>query len=79
MSCDLEQDVEYRHKDRQRALAAKMQKQMTDRFVQENTPMCMPPKPLFIAVRKQLGLPVFAFMRYPMPSGKVETTYERIA
>jgi hypothetical protein len=67
------------HAQWQALLHAKMQKQMVDRWVAEHTPMCMPPKPVFIAVRKVLGIAVYAFMRYPMPNGKFETTYERIA
>lgn len=63
----------------QAKLHAKMQQQCTDRWVGEHVPMCMPPKPLFIAVRKVLGIAVYGFIRYPMPNGKNEITYERIA
>lgn len=44
------------HAQWQALLHAKMQKQMVDRWVAEHTPMCMPPKPVFIAVRKVLGI-----------------------
>lgn len=62
----------------QSKLHAKMQKQMVDRWVVGHTPMVMPPKPVFTAVRRALGMSVYAFIRYPMPNGKHETTYERI-
>jgi hypothetical protein len=63
----------------QAKLHEKMRGQAVDRFVSENTPMVMPPKPVFTAVRRALGMSVFGFIRYPMPNGKHETTYERIA
>lgn len=60
-------------------LHQKMQQQSTTRWVNEHVPMVMPPKPLFIAVRRVLGIAVYAFIKYPMPHGKDEVTYERIA
>lgn len=80
MSCDYDpEEKQNARKEREALLRAKMMKQMTDRFVQENTPMCYPPKPTHIAVRRALGIAVYGFIRYPMPNGKFETTYERIA
>lgn len=68
-----------KHAEWQALLHAKMQKQMVDRWTADHTPMCMPPKPVFTGVRKALGIAVYAFVLYPMPSGKPEVTYERIA
>jgi len=67
------------HAEWQAILHAKMQKQMVDRWTTENQVTCMPPKPVFTAVRRALGIAVYAFFRYPMPNGKPEYSYERIA
>lgn len=62
----------------QAKLHAKMQERSVERFTAEHTPMVMPPKPVFTAVRRALGIAVYGFIRYPMPNGKAETTYERL-
>ena len=63
----------------QEKLHDKMREQSVTRWVNEHVPMCMPPKPLFIAVRRALGIAVFGFIRYPMPNGKDEVSYEKLA
>jgi hypothetical protein len=63
----------------QLAEARRIARKRTEQFMAENTPTVHPPKPVTIAVKRALGLPVAALFSYPMPNGTVEHRMERIA
>jgi hypothetical protein len=55
-----------------------MREKSVDRWVAENVPMVMVPKPVFIAVRKALKIAVYGFVKYPLPYGKEQISYEKL-
>lgn len=45
----------------------------------QRVPQVMPPKPLTIAIKKALGLPVFGFVKWPIANGEWHVRIQRIA